>query len=185
MNITKTDPNQSEPIVKIFEKFVRKALKLADEIRILDFTVTVSTANSIKIDACMYVSDPIVAFSVAQEEKPTVPVKLPAKRKNVARSLVAKVPNQPPTPKKEVLTPLMKKANRLEVNRQYTLEDDDIKLMRMHLHTWKSLRKLTTEQAQALSSTEGVRLSSLIDVQREQIRNIFHDVREKTTGKRA
>ncbi len=68
-----------------------------------------------------------------------------------------------------------KRANKL-IMRDFDLEDKEIKLMRTYLAGWTERGLVSADQKKALDSTLGI-LKELTDGQREQIREIFYDVR--------
>lgn len=67
------------------------------------------------------------------------------------------------------------------IMKEYGLTDKEMKIMRTYLAGWCDQGHMTEEQEAAIAATLGV-LKDLTDIQREQIREIFYDVRKKVYG---
>lgn len=171
--------------VKQFEDLVRNLTGISPEVIFGELRVRKIDDHQLSINAFVYSTDPAhkVQLREANQNGDAGSLKTVAERKKrilfipIAKKKRAS-PGKKASEESESGTKASQIAKRLSINRRFTTSDEDITLMRQHLVNWKVQKKLTDNQIRALDETSGIRLANISEAQREQILDIFEEVRE-------
>lgn len=72
-----------------------------------------------------------------------------------------------------------KRIDRFDVKRTYGIDDEDVRIMKIHLNGWKSAGKLSADQKSELGHLSGAWASKMGEEDRKKLLKLFNDLRKK------
>ena len=74
-------------------------------------------------------------------------------------------------------------VNKFSLEREFSLEEKDLRLMISYLVSWKGMGRLTAEEVQTYSHIEGIPLGRFVAQDKELLRKVFYSCRQRVMDK--